>query len=67
MLKSITYEQCQALRRGKGLSQRELAAKLNTTREAIDYYERRAQNPTLDLIPKAGRSLRDDGGRVAGK
>lgn len=46
-----------ALRRGKGLSQRELAAKLNTTREAIDYYERRAQNPTLDLIQKLAEAL----------
>ena len=46
-----------ALRRGKGLSQRELAAKLNTTREAIDYYERRAQNPTLDLIQRLAEAL----------
>jgi len=46
-----------ALRRGKGVSQRELAAKLNTTREAIDYYERRAQNPTLDLIQKLAEAL----------
>jgi len=46
-----------ALRRSKGLSQRELAAKLNTTREAIDYYERRAQNPTLDLIQKLAEAL----------
>lgn len=46
-----------ALRRGKGLSQRELAEKLNTTREAIDYYERRAQNPTLDLIQRLAEAL----------
>jgi len=38
-----------------------------TTREAIDYYERRAQNPTLDLIQKLAEAFRGDRGRVAGQ
>lgn len=46
-----------AARRAKGLSQTELAARLNTTRGAIDYYERRAVNPTLDVIRQVAEAL----------
>lgn len=46
-----------AVRRSKGLSQRELAKRLNVTREMIDYYERRAPNPALDFIERAAAAL----------
>jgi transcriptional regulator with XRE-family HTH domain len=46
-----------AARRAKGLSQRQLAELLATTREVVDYYERRAQNPTLDFIERAAECL----------
>jgi len=46
-----------ALRRGKGLSQTQLADLLNTTRKMIDYYERRAGNPSLDFIQRAAEAL----------
>ena len=40
-------------RRAKGWSQSQLAELLNTTRKMIDYYERRAVNPSLDFIQSA--------------
>src|SRR6266498_6107565 len=46
-----------ALRRGKGLSQTQLADLLDTTRKMIDYYERRAGNPSLDFIQRAAEAL----------
>ena len=46
-----------AQRRAKGLSQRQLAERLTTTREVVDYYERRAQNPTLDFVQRAAEAL----------
>ena len=46
-----------AVRRSKGLSQRELVTRLNVTREMIDYYERRAPNPALDFIERAAAAL----------
>jgi transcriptional regulator with XRE-family HTH domain len=45
------------VRKKSGLSQKELAERLNTTREAIDYYERRAVNPSLAFIERAAESL----------
>lgn len=47
-----------ALRKSLGLSQRELAERLGTTREMIDYYERRAVNPTLEFIQQAAEALK---------
>jgi DNA-binding XRE family transcriptional regulator len=47
-----------ALRRAKGLSQTQLAELLDITRKMIDYYERRAGNPSLDFIQRAGPSVR---------
>jgi transcriptional regulator with XRE-family HTH domain len=44
-----------ALRVERGLSQAALAAQLDTTRSAIVYYERAAQNPSADFIEKAAR------------
>jgi transcriptional regulator with XRE-family HTH domain len=46
-----------ALRRAQGLTQRELAAKLGIRRELIDYYERRAPNPSLDFMERAAAAL----------
>jgi transcriptional regulator with XRE-family HTH domain len=46
-----------AARKSKGLSQTELAARMQTTRGAIDYYERRAVNPTLDVIQQVAEAL----------
>jgi transcriptional regulator with XRE-family HTH domain len=46
-----------AVRKKNGLSQKELAARLKTTREVIDYYERRAMNPSLSFIERAAESL----------
>ena len=46
-----------ALRKSKGLSQAALAKALKTTREVIDYYERRAFNPTLEFIQRAALAL----------
>ena len=45
------------LRRQKGLSQRELGERLGPTQKTIDYYERRAVNPTLDLVQKVAEAL----------
>jgi transcriptional regulator with XRE-family HTH domain len=46
-----------ALRRQKGLSQRELAERMQTTQKMVDYYERRAANPALEVIQKAAAAL----------
>jgi transcriptional regulator with XRE-family HTH domain len=44
-----------AARRAKGITQRELADRLNTTRAMVDYYERRAVNPLRKLCAVALR------------
>ena len=46
-----------AVRKKHGLSQKQLAERLKTTREVIDYYERRALNPSLSFIERAAESL----------
>lgn len=46
-----------AVRKKHGLSQKQLAERLKTTREVIDYYERRAMNPSLAFIERAAESL----------
>jgi transcriptional regulator with XRE-family HTH domain len=46
-----------AARLAKGLSQIQLARLLNTTQKTIDYYERRAVNPTLEFIERAAQVL----------
>jgi transcriptional regulator with XRE-family HTH domain len=46
-----------AVRKKYGLSQKQLAERLKTTREVIDYYERRAVNPSLAFIERAAESL----------
>ncbi len=46
-----------ALRKSKGLSQTQLAKLIGTKREMIDYYERRAVNPSLQFIEQAAEAL----------
>lgn len=46
-----------AVRKKRRLSQIQLAERLETTRESIDYYERRAVNPSLSCIERAAESL----------
>lgn len=41
-----------AFRVAKGLSQNQLAAKLDMTRARIAYYERASVNPSLDVVEK---------------
>lgn len=44
-------------RKATGLTQTELAARLGVSQQMIDYYERRASNPTASFIQKAARAL----------
>jgi DNA-binding XRE family transcriptional regulator len=44
-------------RKSAGLTQAELAERLSVSQQMIDYYERRAKNPTADFIRKAGAVL----------
>lgn len=46
-----------ALRQQKGLTQMQLAERMNTTQKMIDYYERRSPNPTLDVMQKIATAL----------
>ena len=46
-----------ALRKKRGWVQKELAERLETTREVVDYYERRAANPSLTFIERASEVL----------
>lgn len=46
-----------AIRKSKGLSQQSLAKLLSISRKMIDYYERRAANPSLDFIERAAQAL----------
>jgi len=42
-----------ALRKARGLTQPQLAESLGITPEMLNYYERRAKNPSADFIAKA--------------
>ena len=44
-------------RKSRGWSQAMLAEKLDTNQKVIDYYERRAANPSLAFIQKAAKVL----------
>jgi transcriptional regulator with XRE-family HTH domain len=46
-----------AARKNRGWSQIKLAEKLGTNQKVIDYYERRAANPSLAFIQKAAKVL----------
>lgn len=45
------------LRKDKGLTQMQLADKLQTSQQMVDYYERRAGNPTAKTIQKIANAL----------
>ena len=51
-------ERLAVLRKQKGFSQFLFAQKLGITREMVNYYERRAKNPTGDFVQKATKILR---------
>jgi transcriptional regulator with XRE-family HTH domain len=42
-----------AFRAAKGLSQSALAEKLGITRDQVVYYERKARNPSIEIVEKA--------------
>ena len=44
-------------RQASGLTQAQLAERLSVSQQMIDYYERRAKNPTADFIRKAASAL----------
>jgi transcriptional regulator with XRE-family HTH domain len=44
-------------RKTAGLTQAQLAERLSVSQQMIDYYERRAKNPTADFIRKAAAAL----------
>lgn len=46
-----------ALRKERGLTQVQLADKLGITVKAVDYYERRAKNPSIEFIKRAANVL----------
>ena len=46
-----------ALRKERGLTQVELADKLGLTVKGVDYYERRAKNPSIEFIKRAAAVL----------
>jgi transcriptional regulator with XRE-family HTH domain len=46
------------VRRNKGLTQKELAELLSTTQKMVDYYERRAVNPALEVVQSCARVLK---------
>ena len=46
-----------AARKARGWSQTDFAKRLSVTRALIDYYERRAKNPTVDFIHRAAEVL----------
>lgn len=46
-----------AVRNSKGLTQKQLADKLDIKRSLVDYYETRSPNPSLDFIERAAAAL----------
>jgi transcriptional regulator with XRE-family HTH domain len=45
------------LRKKRGLTQSELAAKMDTTLRGVSYYEREVENPSMELIERAAKAL----------
>ena len=45
------------LRTRYGLTQRELAERLSVTQKTIDYYERRARKPSIELLVKLAQAF----------
>ncbi len=49
--------QIRSIRKRKGLSQYELAAKLGITQRVVSYYERETTNLSVDVIAKIAKAL----------
>jgi putative transcriptional regulator len=49
-----------ALRKERGLTQAQLAALLGVSLEMVDYYERRAKNPSTETLKRVGDALNVD-------
>jgi transcriptional regulator with XRE-family HTH domain len=45
------------LRKDRGLSQEQFAKLLGTTRGMVEYYERRARNPSLEVVQQVAQVL----------
>ena len=56
-----------ALRRERNLSQSQLAEHLDTTREVVSYYERRATNPTAEFLEKISALFGVSAGELLGE
>ncbi|MGH9968396.1 MAG: helix-turn-helix domain-containing protein [Pyrinomonadaceae bacterium] len=54
----IFGQRLSAVRKARGITQREFADLLGTTREMVDYYERRAINPALDVVRGCAKALK---------
>ncbi len=50
-------QQLTMFRKSKGLTQADLAQQLHTTQKMIDYYERRAINPSVNFVRRAAEVL----------
>jgi transcriptional regulator with XRE-family HTH domain len=46
-----------SIRQQKGLTQQQLAERMNTNQKMGDYYKRRSPNPTLDVMQKIAEVL----------
>jgi transcriptional regulator with XRE-family HTH domain len=50
-------KQIRSIRKKKGLSQYELAAKLGVTQRVVSYYERETTNLSVDVVAKIAKAL----------
>ena len=50
-------ERLAALRKAQGLTQLQLAQKLGLSVDMLTYYERRAKNPTVEVVNKVAKAL----------
>ena len=53
-----------SLRKSKGLTQIQLAERLESSQQMVDYYERRAANPTAKTIQKIADALKVSGSEL---
>jgi transcriptional regulator with XRE-family HTH domain len=56
-----------ALRRERGMTQAQLAMATQETSKMIEYYERRAENPSLDFVRRAALALGASVAELAGE
>ncbi len=55
-----------ALRKNRGLTQKQFAEAVGITIKMVDYYERRAANPSLEFLQQASQVLRVSVGELVG-